>query len=182
MSEELPTLRELKATPTQPASALSPEAQINPLICHGGRLPEWNLTEEKPWHKYAAYMFSTGLSSVKQVAQYCEVNERTVMNLLRQRWFQERVTCLIADNGGRDIMKLLRAEQFNTMIVMIEMRDDKKCPSAVRAGICRDILDRTLGKPIQRIETEDKTHSDDPVAEARRLKEELARSRERSEE
>jgi hypothetical protein len=61
---------------------------------------------------------------------------------------------------------------------MLDLRDDTKSPPIVRANICRDILDRTLGKPVQRIENSDMTPSDDPVAEARRLKEELARSRE----
>jgi hypothetical protein len=85
---------------------------------------------------------------------------------------------LLAENGGKDIMALMRAEQFNSLVVMIDIRDDVKMPPVVRANICRDILDRTLGKPVQRIETAENPTSDDPVAEARRLKEELARSRE----
>lgn len=99
---------------------------------------------------------------------------------MRQAWFQERVTRLLADNGGKDIMALLKAEQFNSLVVMVELRDDRKIAAPVRAGICRDILDRTLGKPTQRVEISGESPSDDPVAEARRLEEELARSRERT--
>lgn len=183
MAELLPTLKELRAGTTERASELSAEAAINPGLLHGQRQPEWDVPVEQPWHRIAAYLFATGCTSSRQVASILgdehRINEKTVLNLLKQRWFQERVTQLLAENGGKDIMALLRAEQFNSLVVMIEMRDKKETPAAVRHGICRDILDRTLGKPVQRIETSEGPTSDDPVAEARRLKEELARSRER---
>jgi hypothetical protein len=117
--------------------------------------------------------------SSHEVAQACNVDVRTIRNLLRNDWFQERVTQLMAANGGRDIMSMFRAEQFRTLSVLLDLRDSKSTPAPVKYNVCRDILDRTLGKPVQRIESEDKTQSDDPVAEARRLEEELARSRER---
>jgi hypothetical protein len=171
----LPTLKELRTT-TAPASELAPDVQVNPDHLHGTRPPQWDLEVEQPWHRIAAYLFATGCTSCKQVAEIIgDINEKTVRNLLRQKWFQERVTKLLAENGGKDIMALLRAEQFNSLVVMIDIRDDAKNPPVVRAGICRDILDRTLGKPVQRIETAESPTSDDPVAEARRLKEELAR-------
>ena len=177
---DLPTLKELKQNgqQTAPASFLSPEAQISETKFHGTRPPKYALTEEKPWHRTAAYFFATGCMSTRDVANACEVTEPTVRNLLRQPWFQERVTTLMAENGGKDIMAMLKAEQFNSLVTLIEIRDSEKAPFVVRANVSKDILDRTLGKPVQRIETEDKTVSDDPVAEAHRLKEELARSRE----
>lgn len=175
----LPTLKELR---TKLASELSPEHQANEHRLHGTRPPNYVLTEERPWHRVAAYLFATGAVSIRDVARACDVTEPTVRNLLRQVWFQERVTTLMAENGGKDIMALFKAEQFNSLITLIELRDNNKTPAPVRANICQDILNRTLGKPIQRIETEAKLTSDDPVAEAHRLKDELARSRERLEE
>jgi hypothetical protein len=83
----------------------------------------------------------------------------------------------MAENGGKDIMSMFRAEQFRTLAVLLDLRDNKETPAPVKFNVCRDILDRTLGKPVQRIETEDKTQSDDPVAEAKRLEEELSRTR-----
>lgn len=177
----LPTLKELRTGQvTAPASELSPETQVNPDQLHGTRPPQWEVTVEQPWHRIAAYLFSTGCTSCTQVAEILgDVNTKTVRNLLRQKWFQERVTKLLAENGGKDIMALLRAEQFNSLIVMIDIRDDAKAPPVVRMNVCKDILDRTLGKPIQRVENVESPTSDDPVAEARRLQEDIARSRER---
>lgn len=175
--ELIPNLKELRAT-TLPASELSPEAQINGDQLHGTRPPEWELSSEQPWHRIAAYLFATGCTSCKQVAELIgDINEKTVRNLLKQKWFQERVTKLLAENGGKDIMALLRAEQFNSLVVMIDIRDDKQTPTPVRFGVCKDILDRTLGKPIQRIETAESATSTDPVAEAKQLREELNRNK-----
>jgi hypothetical protein len=163
---------------TAPASELSPEAQTNVGTLHGSRPPVWEVQSEQPWHRIAAYLFATGCTSCRQVAEIIgDITEKTVQNLLRNKWFQERVTKLLAENGGKDIMALLRAEQFNSLIVLVEIRDDTKMPPAVRSGICKDILDRTLGKPIQRIETSDVATSSDPVGEAKRLNEELERER-----
>jgi hypothetical protein len=139
--------------------------------------PKQVLYYEQPWHRTAAYFFATGVMSTPEVAQACNRDHRTVRNLLRQPWFQERVTQLLAESGGKDIMALFKAEQLNTFAVMLDLRDSKDTPSPVKFNVCRDILDRTLGKPVQRIETQDKTESSDPVAEARRLEEELNRTR-----
>jgi hypothetical protein len=179
--ESLPSLTELRVQATALASSLSPEAEINDNRFHGSRPPAFDLSEEKPWHRLAAYLFASGYNSLKDVAAACEVSEPTVRNLMRQPWFQERVNRLLAANGGKDIMALLRSEQLNSMLVMIELRDNLNTPPPVRAGVCKDILDRTLGKATQRIQVEETPSSDDPVAEARRLENELARSRERQE-
>jgi hypothetical protein len=179
VEEPLPTIDELKtsAQVTAPASNLSPEAENNFNRLHGMPAPRTELMYELPWHRTAAYFFATGVMSTPEVAQACNRDHRTVRNLLRQPWFQERVTKLMAETGGKDIMALFKAEQLNTFAVMLDLRDSKTTPAPVKFNVCRDILDRTLGKPVQRIETQDKTESDDPVAEARRLEEELNRTR-----
>ena len=178
--DALPSLTDLRSPSTASASSLSPEAEINDNRFHGARLPAFDLNEEKPWHRVAAYLFASGYNTLKDVAEACDVSQPTVRNLLRQPWFQERVNRLLAANGGKDVLALLRSEQINSMVVMVEMRDNVNTPPPVRAGICKDILDRTLGKATQRVLVEESAASDDPVAEARRLESELARSRERS--
>jgi hypothetical protein len=176
MAKPVPTLDELKPGATAPAHELSPEG-VSLNHFHGTPEPEWIVTAEQPWMRYAAYLFATGCMSQNEVATACDVHVRSVQNLLRQKWFQERVTQLMAANGGKDIMAMFKAEQFNTLNVLLDLRDGKATPSAVKFNVCRDILDRTLGKPVQRIETSATQGSDDPVAEAKRLEEELKRTR-----
>ena len=52
---------------------------------------------------------------------------------------------------------------------LIELRDNPETPASVRAMICKDLLDRVLGKAVQRIEAVNEVHSDDPVKEVEML-------------
>lgn len=121
-------------------------------------------------------MFARGEVSASEVARAFDVTPPTIYNLMRQQWFQERVTTEMA-KAGRDIMQFFRAEGWNSLVTLVELRDEAKVSSTVRAACARDILDRALGKPLQRIETSGETRSDDPVAEVARLEEENARKR-----
>jgi len=55
--------------------------------------------------------------------------------------------------------------------------DDPDTPAGVRVLCARDILDRSLGKPVQHIQNESVVHSEDPVAECQRLEAEVNRLR-----
>lgn len=120
-------------------------------------------------------MFAAGAVTAKEVASAFDVSVPTVHNLLRQQWFQERVTQLMAEHGGRDVMTLFKAEGFNSLVTLVEIRDEPKSGAAVRRASCIDILDRAYGKPLQRVEQTDGTHSDNPVAEVARLEAEVKR-------
>ena len=155
-----------------PASNLTPEAQNGSGRFHGTKPAEHYLPEEKPWHRAAALMFAAGAVTIKEVAEAFDVTPPTVRNLLRTPWFQERVSDLMAEHGGRDIMTLFKAETYNSLVTLVELRDNTKVPAAVRRATAVDILDRALGKAVQRVETTDVPVSADPVAEAQRLERE----------
>jgi hypothetical protein len=138
----------------------------------------WELGSEQAWHKVAAVIFASG-KSAREVAKLLDRSEPAVQNLTRQKWFQAQVTEMIVELGGaRDIMPLIQGEQMNSLSTLVEMRDNPRVPSASRIQCARDILDRGLGKPTQRIEMSHEVHSDDPVSEVEKLEEENARLRE----
>lgn len=143
---------------------------------HGSKdLPEGQGTQhEKPWHRQAAFAFALGATS-REVARQLEVAESTVSNLLRMPWFQKRVTDVMAEYGGKDIVELFRAEQFASLATIVQLRDDPKVAPSVRMNCAKDILDRALGKAVQRVESSASLSSDDPVTEVRRLEEENRR-------
>lgn len=162
---------ELKPLDLPAASSLSPEALNGNGRFHGSKAAAFILEEEKPWHKAAALMFAAGAVTTTEVASAFGVCVGTVRNLLRQPWFQEQVTALMVEHGGRDIMSLFRAESFNSLVTLIELRDSDKTPTPVKRACAVDILDRALGKPIQRVETSEIPTSSDPVGEVKRLTE-----------
>lgn len=154
---------------TAPASFLTPEAfGLNRL--HGHSAATHEVQKEQPWHRQAAHLFATGTLSAKAVAELLEKEPETVRNLLKNGWFQERVTAIMAENGtGADVMALFRAEATASLATLIELRDDTKCPKAVRRASAIDILDRGYGKPKIFVESSEGPRSEDPVAERDRL-------------
>jgi hypothetical protein len=59
-----------------------------------------------------------------------------------------------------------------------EIRDNREASAHARIECARDILDRALGKAVQRVETAGVVTSEDPVAEVARRESEVKRLRE----
>jgi hypothetical protein len=142
----------------------------------GVKDPMWELNKEQPWHRWAAFAFALG-ANIKDVANKLGKSEPAVQNLLRQPWFQKMVNTLMAECGARDIMQMFQSETFNSLVTLIELRDNPRVPAHARMQCAKDILDRALGKPVQRVETTTMPSSDDPVAEVERLELEVNRLR-----
>jgi hypothetical protein len=135
----------------------------------------WELQKEQAWHKVAATLYALGASQV-QIARELDKTPQAVCNLVKQERFQSRVAGIMAENS-RDMMELFKAERINTLATLIELRDDPGTPASVRAMVCKDILDRSLGKAVQRIEAMGEVHSDDPVKEVEMLEADIKRLR-----
>lgn len=135
----------------------------------------WVIEKEAPWHLSAAYMYAMG-SCNSEIAKAHDKSPQAVSNLFHQPFFQERVTAIMAENR-RDVMDLFKAERINSLATLIEIRDNPETPASVRAMCCKDILDRSLGKAVQRIEAVGEVTSLDPVAEVERLEAEVKRLR-----
>lgn len=128
------------------------------------------LKREQYRHRQAAYMFAQG-ANVLEVAQALEVTKESVSTWHAQPWFQARVHQIQLELGmSDDVQKKLESEAMKSLTVLTDLRDSEKTPSAVKANVAMNILDRVLGKPTQHIKSESIPHSDDPVAEANRLR------------
>lgn len=127
---------------------------------------------EKPWMVNAAFMWASGKYDLQKIARAQEVSYSQVVKLAKQPWFQEKVGIIQRENGAGDIMDTFRAECQNSLVTLIEIRDDVKAPASVRRASAIDILHQVLGKPTQKVEMEQTVTSVDPVAEAERLERE----------
>lgn len=142
---------------------------------YGAKQPDRIIETEKFWHNAAAVMFANGSVTAKEVAEAFGVTGPTVTNLMRQPWFQQKVTALMAAKGGRDVLELFREEALGTLATLVEIHTSTKCPAAARVASAREILDRAYGKAQQRVEVSNVPVSADPVAEHNRLLEENRR-------
>lgn len=102
----------------------------------------------------------------------CEVDRVTITELLKNDWFQERITQFLHE-GNKDIMALLNAEAMNSLQVMVEIRDNDKVAPQTRLASAKSLLEWKLGKPTQRTEVVSSTTSTDPNAEVAALEAEL---------
>ena len=135
----------------------------------------WELKEEAPWHLSAAVMCAMG-SSNGEIARAHGKSGHSVSNLFHQKFFQARVTEIMAANR-RDVSDSFRAEWFATLAVLVEMRDDPATPANTRAVVCRELLDRAMGRPTQHVEVSSEVTSSDPVEEYERIEAENKRLR-----
>jgi hypothetical protein len=152
---------------------------------HGGKYPPTfigslepfcEIQREAPWHKAAAVMYAMGANG-RQLAQAFDKSEVWISNLIRQAWFLERVWAIMSEEGGIPAIEPFRAEQLSSLATLVEIRDNPKAPASARVWCAKDILDRALGKPLQRVETAGAVTSEDPVAEVERLEAEVKRLR-----
>jgi hypothetical protein len=138
-----------------------------------GGQPAVLIQTEKPIHRVICYMALAG-STNQEIAQETGFTPQTVRNIL----LQPRAKAFIAEQArlvaGESIERFFAAEAHLTASKMIELRDDEKTPPAVVAAICRDILDRHLGKPTQYVKSEQVKTIDDAAKEASEIEKELA--------
>ena len=127
----------------------------------------------KPWHLSACVMVANGCSQAA-IARLHDVDRTTVSNLLRQRWFAERVEQLMSENH-RSITDAFRGESLASLAVLVSLRDGAMS-EAVRAHCAEIILERSLGKVGTQIQEEKPPSGFDPVEEVRRIQAELDRS------
>jgi hypothetical protein len=128
--------------------------------------PNWELRVERPWHKYAAYLFATG-KTVHAIALQLGKGDAAVANLARQTWFKRQVDDLVAELG-MDVFDALKAVQHKAVAALERIIDDPGSTSAAVVAAADSILDRVHGKPTVHIENT-VVHSEDPVAEYERL-------------
>lgn len=129
---------------------------------------------EQPWHRSAAYM-TAACRTPKEIAAACDKDVGSVYALMRNEWFQTTVNEIQKElHLEDDVMALLRGEVQNSVLTLIEIRDDAKAPASARKASASEILDRVLGKAQQNITVDTTVRSADPVAEAERLEREVA--------
>jgi hypothetical protein len=131
----------------------------------------WKLEKEAPWHLSAAYMYANGACN-GEIAKAHGKSPQAVSNLFHQAFFQNRVVEIMAENR-RDVMDLFKDERINSLMTLVAIRDNENAPPVARVQAARDILDRAMGRPAQRIETVNEIRSDDPVAECAMLEAEI---------
>jgi hypothetical protein len=112
--------------------------------------PVQDVVSEKPWHRVAIMLAAQGCT-VTEIAEKMERTVAWVSLLLRQPWARERITSEIMEGGRDEIETLIKGaapEAFRRIISLSENAEAE----AVKLAANREIIDRLLGKPVQKVE------------------------------
>lgn len=139
--------------------------------------PPFAVIDEKPVHRLYCYAAMAGHTN-KEIAEQYGVGPLVISTVLHQPWARVFMAEEARRLGGAGIADFLKAEQAQSARVLIELRDSPATPASVRRDICESILDRTLGKAVQRVVSESTITSVDASVEAAKIDAELASLRE----
>jgi hypothetical protein len=120
--------------------------------------PNLAILGEKPEHRVIVYLKAQGLSN-KEVAEKTGFTYPWVSQITRQPWFRLRLVQELKEAGQDQITTVLRSTALDSVFTIVDIRDDPTAPKAVRRQAADSLLDRFLGKPTQRIESEERTPS-----------------------
>lgn len=141
-------------------SAIEQDARSDPKALFGRKLPNLAVIQEKAEHRIIILLKAQGFSNreiAKKTGIYTECH---ISQVLRQPWAQKRLMAEIYEAGGDAIQELLRGNVADSILTLVEIRDNGEKDSD-RVAAAKDILDRFLGKPTQRIETKNENHTFD---------------------
>jgi hypothetical protein len=134
-----------------PSSADKPAPSTQLTAAFHGSNPARLAQFEKPWMRSALHLAARAKMSAVEIARSLDVSADSVRNLFKQPWFQERFDQLVSNRADSLYERLLEGEDVNSLLTIIELRDNPEVKQTVRAAAAFDILDRMKGKAIQRV-------------------------------
>jgi hypothetical protein len=129
--------------------------------------PSVPIIKEKFEHRGIAYMRASGLTrkniferlggrfnqdgkpiSGSGQYSYCHLG-----NILNQPWFRKRVVELQHEAGFEGVEASIRAELPSAVETVVEIMNDEKASHTARLNAAAQVLDRGLGKAVQKVES-----------------------------
>lgn len=148
-SEQLYVNNDLRRDPVAHAAESDPnrlfgQVETNP--------PNFAIIREKPEHRIIVYLKAQGMSN-NEIAEKTHYTYQWVSQVTRQPWFRLRLTQELKEAGIDQVSAALRSSALDSVFTLIDLRDDPSTPRAVRRSCADSLLDRFLGKAVQKIET-----------------------------
>jgi len=128
-------------------------AAAGPDALFGARLPNFAIVHEKPEHRLIVYLKAKGKSN-RAIAKQLGYTDAWVSQIVRQPWFQVRLMQELKQEG-QDAAAFGKNQIELSLLTICTLRDSATS-EAVRFQSANSILDRYLGKPVQRMRDESK--------------------------
>jgi len=115
------------------------------------RKPNLAILHEKPEHRTMVFLKVEGLSN-SEIARITGYTDSWVSQILRQPWARKMVVDELSRAGRNAAEELIQSAVVDSILKVIDIRDtaDKK---ETQLAASKELLDRGLGKAVQRVET-----------------------------
>jgi len=121
---------------------------------YGDRVSTMDVKRELPEHRIMILLKAQGHSN-KEIGDITGYTREHVGHVLRQPWARSRLLDILNDRGGSAVDKVLSGEVLNSIDTLVEVRDSDEAGPQARLSAANAILDRALGKPLQRVESKE---------------------------
>lgn len=112
--------------------------------------PQYVLKREKLQHRAVIMLKARALSN-REVAEALGMTAVAVGYIVNQPWAQEQVLAEIEQAGRDEVQTLLQGAASDSVIRLINERDNDKAKPSERIAAANSLLDRLFGKPNQPI-------------------------------
>lgn len=129
---------------------LGPEPEGSGLF--NDRDPNLAILHEKPEHRLIVWLKAEGKSN-REVAHLTGYTEAWISQVLRQPWARRYLVEQLNKAGRDELQTILAGAAADSLHTLIELRDSAEQES-VRKAAADSLLDRFMGKPTQRVETQ----------------------------
>lgn len=138
---------------------------------YNARKPNLAIQHEKPEHRLVLLLKLKGFSN-REIARQTGFSDAWVSQVTRQPWFQVALVKQLRESQEEIADQIIRVEATNSVFKLVQLRDTAKSED-VQARCAMDLLNRHLGKPIQRTETTINGGIQHTIARAEDIDEEL---------
>lgn len=129
--------------------------------------PQYEVQNEKPWHRTLAYLLLQGKSAV-DAAKTLNKTPVHIREVRKQAWFKELLAELASIHFDNDVAGLLEGAALEAITTLSELATTAKSESVKRAA-ASDLLDKYLRNKVTPV----KETPDDPKAEMDQIDQEI---------
>lgn len=117
----------------------------------GAKTPDLRIEHETAQHRIVLLLKLRGLNN-REIAKATGFTEPWISQITRQPWFQMRLTKMLSEAADDILTQRIKVEASRSLDTLVEIRDNTSAPAAARATCAINIIDRLLGKPVQKNE------------------------------
>lgn len=126
-------------------------------VLFASKPPNLAIQSEKAIHRSIVFFKAEGLTN-REIADKTGYTEAWVSQITRQPWFQKALLDELQKSGRTSLGQFLEVQATDTVLKLVQLRDHATSES-VQLSACINLLDRFLGKPVQRTEQKVEVHT-----------------------